>query len=420
MKVLIISYYWPPAGGSGVQRWLKMSKYFPEYSVDTIVYTPENPSYPILDKSLESDIAPQIQVLKHKILEPQTFSKKTNKTQAGFIEPKGGIVASLIKFTRANLMFPDARFLWIRPSIKFLSKYLENNSVDWIISTGPPHSTHLIARALKRRFGIKWMADFRDPWTDIDYFHHLPFLKMVKNRHISAEQSVLKEADLVTVVSREMWRKYRDYNPNTHIIYNGYDGDLSQANTVSNKFSLVHVGSVNSDRNPSFFWQTLSSLGEEIDGFMEDLELFFVGEISQQVLDDVRAAGLEDQFSHKGYIPHNQISSIQSQAQVLVLLLNDVPASKGIVTGKVFEYFQAQRPILAIGPKGGDLDQLLEETQAGSLVDFDDSKALDKKIRELYLEFKANSVIASNSKNVAKFHRRNLAGEVVNLLKQRN
>ncbi len=420
MKVLIISYYWPPAGGSGVQRWLKMSKYFPEYAVDTIVYTPDNPNYPILDESLESDIASEIKVLKHKILEPQGFSRKTNKTHAGFIEPKGGLISSLMKFTRANLMFPDSRFLWIRPSIKFLNTYLENNSVDWIISTGPPHSTHLIARSLKRKFGIKWMADFRDPWTDIDYFHHLPFLKMVKNKHISTEQSVLKEADLVTVVSRDMQRKFLDYNPNTHIIYNGYDGDLSEENSVSNKFSLVHVGSVNSDRNPRFLWETLARLCEGIEGFSEDLELTFVGEISEQLIEDVRIAGLENQFSHRGYIPHNQISSLQSQAQVLLLLLNDVPASKGIVTGKVFEYFQARRPILAIGPKEGDLDQLLKETQAGSLVGFDDSNSLEKEIRELYLEFKANSVIACNSKNVTKFQRKNLAGEVVNLLKERN
>ncbi len=420
MKVLIISYYWPPAGGSGVQRWLKMSKYFPEYSIDTIVYTPENPSYPILDNSLESDVAPELKVLKHKIREPQGFSKNTSKTQAGFIEPKDGFISSLIKFIRANLIFPDTRFLWIRPSIKFLSRYIENNSIDWIISTGPPHSTHLIARALKRKFGVKWMADFRDPWTDIDYFHHLPFLKIIKNRHFRAERSVLEEADLVTVVSMEMRRKYQKYNQNTHIIYNGYDGELSNEKSVSKKFSIVHVGSVNSDRNPDFFWQTLARLCRDIEGFREDLELLFVGEISEKVVDDIHEVGLENQFVHKSYIPHNQIRSIQCQAQVLLLLLNDVPASKGIITGKVFEYFQAGRPILAIGPKDGDLDRLLKETHTGRLVDFDDSVTLENDIRALYSEFKANSVIVCNSKNVTKFQRKNLAREVINLLKQSN
>jgi hypothetical protein len=317
-------------------------------------------------------------------------------------------------------MFPDARFLWIRPSIKFLSNYLENNSVDWIISTGPPHSTHLIAKALKKKFDVKWMADFRDPWTDIDYFHHLPFLKSIKKRHLREEQNVLKEADLVTVVSRQMWRNYVDFNSNTHIVYNGYDGELAKGNPVTTKFSLVHVGSVNSDRNPVFLWRTLAEICNELPGFRENLNLTFVGEISNQVQQEIQLAGLEDQFSHRTYIPHKEISSIQSQAQILLLLLNDVPASKGIVTGKVFEYFQAQRPILAIGPKGGDLDELLKETRAGRLVDFGDNDNLKKEILDLYSEFKSNSVIACNSKNVTKFQRRNLAGEVVKLLKDKN
>ncbi len=195
-KVLIITYYWPPAGGSGVQRWLKFVKYFRDFGIEPIVYTVENAKYPIIDNTLEKDIPENVEILKQPIWEPNNlfsvFGKKKSES-AGFLNQNPSFFGKVLQYIRANYFIPDARKFWVIPSVTYLKKYLSEYKVDVVITTGPPHSTHLIGLRLKELTGIKWIADFRDPWTEIDYFHQLPLTKKSIRKHQALEENVLKK-----------------------------------------------------------------------------------------------------------------------------------------------------------------------------------------------------------------------------------
>ncbi len=260
-KVLIITYYWPPSGGAGVQRWLKFSKYLHEYGWEPIIYTPENPEAPSQDFTLLKEIPKGITIIKTPIWEPYEFYKKLvgmkkgEKVNAGFLneKKKPALAEGFSTWIRGNFFIPDARKFWIKPSVKYLNNYLKQNPVDAIISTGPPHSMHLIALGVKKKLNIPWLADFRDPWTDIDFYHHLRLTKWADKKHKRLELSVLKNADIVTTVSNN-WGKDLEkiYSRKVDIVTNGFDPeDFAAANqTLDTMFTLTHIGSLNKDRNP--------------------------------------------------------------------------------------------------------------------------------------------------------------------------
>jgi hypothetical protein len=213
-KVLIITYYWPPSGGSGVQRWLKFSKYLRDFNIEPVIYTVDNPSYPIKDTSLESEIPSGLEVLKQPIFEPNSFlsifGNNKKKESAGFLNPNPTLLGRFFQYVRANYFIPDARKFWIKPSVKFLSNYLKNNEIDLVITTGPPHSMHIIGLVLRDKFKIKWISDFRDPWTEIDYFQQLPLTKkLIKASSIRAES---RKSDMVIVVGETMKKVSETYH----------------------------------------------------------------------------------------------------------------------------------------------------------------------------------------------------------------
>lgn len=418
MKVLILTYYWPPAGGSGVQRWLYFVKYLREFGIEPIIFTVENPNYPIADSSLEKHIPKDIEVIRQKIWEPNAIlNKKHKKTGAGFLNQNPTLFQKITQYIRANYFIPDARKFWIKPSLKKLLKYTENNPVDWIITTGPPHSVHLIGKELKEKTGIKWLADFRDPWTEIDYFHQLPLTKKSLQKHLSLEKSVLTKADAVTVVSNTMAKKYSLINTNCRVITNGFAGEISQkAQSLEKKFSLTHVGMLNADRNPHVFWEVIFELITENPDFKNHLQINLIGKIATEVSESIQKNHLEKYISLTTYVPHKEVASHLTSSQVLLLFVNDVPSAKGIVTGKVFEYFLAKRPILAIAPTDGDLSFLINETQTGKVIDFYDKEQLKKTIIH-YFEAYLNNSLEIQSKNIKKYHRKNLTIQLAKLLK---
>ena len=276
-KVLIITYYWPPAGGSGVQRWLKFSKYLRDFEIEPVIYTIDNPSYPILDKSLESEIPKDLEILKQAIFEPNSllsiFGSKSKKESAGFLNPNPNFIGKIIQYIRANYFIPDARKFWIKPSVKFLSNYLEKNPVDVIITTGPPHSLHLIGLHLKKKKDIKWISDFRDPWTEIDYFHKMPLNKKAKKKHHQLEREVLKNSDSVIVVGNTMRDQYLKETDKVVTISNGFDtSDNKEVSHLDIFFSITHVGMMNADRNPSDLWKILKEICLENPDFKSDLK----------------------------------------------------------------------------------------------------------------------------------------------------
>ena len=364
MRVLVITYYWPPAGGSGVQRWLKFVKYLPEFGVTPVVFTVKDPDYPVCDMSLSADVAEELEVVRGKIWEPNRlfsrFASKSKPSGAGFLDAKPSLSAQFLRYVRANYFIPDSRKFWIKPSVQLLTDYLKKNQIDALVTTGPPHSVHLIGMELKRKLGVKWIADFRDPWTSIDYFHSLPLTQSSLEKHKNLEKQVLQEADRIIVVGDQMKEEFDAKSDQVTVIPNGYDS-YKEDNGVEldPEFTLTYAGLMNADRNPESLWKALGRLASNNPDFKKDLKIRIVGSCSQEVTASIDENGLAGNLEDLGYQDHLRVARYQRSAQVLLLALNDVPFSKGIVTGKIFEYLQARRPVLAIGPTDGDLAAIL-------------------------------------------------------------
>ncbi len=421
MKALIITYYWPPAGGSGVQRWLKFVKYLQDFDVEPVVYTVQDPKYALMDETLEKEIPKNITILKQPIWEPNNlltlFKSKQQKTSAGFLNPDPSFLEKQLQYIRANNFIPDARKFWIKPSIKYLSEYLKNNKVDVIITTGPPHSLHLIGMELKRRFPIKWISDFRDPWTDIDYFHQLPLTEKAIQKHKELEKKVLQQSDVVIVIGKTMKEKFDKFNRNIHVISNGFDGDIAASEKeLDKKFSITHIGLMNADRNPKILWEVLSEMISEISEFAKDLEIKLIGEVAKEVKTHIADSKLEKMTQYINYVPHHKVMEYQRSTQVLLLAVNNVPSAKGIITGKIFEYLQANRPIVAIAPKNGDLAEIIDKTNAGFVVDFDDKENLKKTILDLYKKYKGGE-LKVDTNNIEQYQRKNLTSKLAEVIK---
>jgi glycosyltransferase involved in cell wall biosynthesis len=425
-KVLIITYYWPPSGGAGVQRWLKFVKYLRNFGWEPVVYTPENPEYPAIDNSLLKDIPQGIEIVRTPIWEPYSFykklvgAKKTERINAGFLSEKKrpGLAERFSIWLRGNFFIPDARKFWIKPSIKFLVKYLKQHPVDAIVSTGPPHSMHMIAHGVKERTGLPWLADFRDPWTNIDFYHELMLSSWADRKHHKQEMSVLKKADEVVVISNSMKTDFlkllkRDYS----VITNGYDqDDIAGVDVkIDERFSVAHIGTMVKTRNPLLLWEVLSEEVLKDTDFANELEIKLVGSVDYSVTESIEAAGLGNYVNKISYVPHNEVVKIQQQSQVLLLLINDTPNAKVILPGKFFEYMAARRPILCIGPRDGDAAEVILETNAGYVSEKDDKESIRKAINELYSRFRTGKNIV-DSKGIARFSRESLTGRMAECL----
>ena len=437
-RVLIITYYWPPTAGSGVQRWLKMSKYLPQYGWQPVIYTPENPEAGMTDESLLRDIAPEVEVIKRPILEPYAVfnaltgnkGKNSGKASAGSgaVNPINAVghkspLMRLSLWLRANVFVPDPRFLWIRPSVRFLKQYLREHPVDAIVSTGPPHSMHLIARALHRSMGIPWTADFRDPWTRIFYFKHLPLTRRSRKKYAAMELSVLREADHVVAVTDNMVRDFlEELGPGQqdkgkfHVIENGYDeADFTGITTAELPagFNLVHTGLFSAEGNPRRLWKVLAELSRDLPGFGRDLHLTFAGKTDPEILAAVREAGLGDRLTDRGYIPHHEANRLQKAADLLLLPLREEPEAAGILTGKYFEYLAAGRPIAAFGPHGSVLERSLAATRTGRIFDWEEEAPLKEYLTALYTR---TLPFAPDAGAISAYTRRSLAGRYAEIL----
>lgn len=432
-KVLIITYYWPPGGGAGVQRWLKFVKYLRFFGWEPIVYTPENPENPVTDESLLKDIPQHLTVLKTKIFEPYDIykifvgRKKEEKINAGFLseKKKPKFTEKIAVWIRGNLFIPDARKFWIRPSVKFLEEYLKKNKVDALVSTGPPHSMHLIALRLKQSLNIPWLADFRDPWTNIDYYEDLMLSKWADRKHHRLELQVLQRADGIVTVGETMKREFACLLKESgtarpsgiHVITNGYDEDdiYREKVELDKKFSLAHIGTLVPSRNPEILWTVLCALAAENPDFSLDLEIKFVGKVDFSVMESLKRKGLEKCVKRIDYLPHKEVIKIQQQSQVLLLLSNNTKNAKGILTGKFFEYLSAKRPILAIGAPDGDMAKILHDTNAGVISDFNDEKLLRKHLLFYYENYKKGE-LSGNGSAIEKYSRKELTASLSRLL----
>lgn len=398
-KLLIITYYWPPAGGPGVQRWLKFVKYLPDFGVQPIVYIPENPTYPITDEGLLKEVSDKAIILKNKIFEPyqlaSIFSKKqTQKISSGIIPAakKQSFLEKLLLWVRGNLFIPDARKYWVNPSVAYLKNYIQENNIDTIVTSGPPHSLHLIGLKLKEQLNIKWLADFRDPWTTIGYHKALKLSTYANKKHKLLESKVLNTADTIIVTSKTTKTEFQLITSKPiEVITNGYDIENIPRQTMDEKFTISHIGSFLSNRNPKIFWEVLQELVSENEAFAAQFQLKLIGKVSQEILYSISQYQLDAYSNNLGYVSHLVAIEHQRKSQVVLLIEIDSEETKSIIPGKLFEYMVSERPIIAIGPKDSDFSEIITSTNTGEFFNYSEKDRLKKTILsyfELFLENK--------------------------------
>ncbi len=412
-KVLIITYYWPPAGGPGVQRVLKFAKYLPEFGWDPIILTVDNGDYHATDGSLLKDVPKNIKVYKVKSFSVLDLYKKLkgSKKQISSFEltKKGGIGFKLVKWIRANFFIPDARKGWNRAAVKIGAKVIRDEKIDLVFISSPPHSLQLIGRKLKQKTGVKWFADFRDPWTDAFWDKNLPRLSVLHKFNMFLEKKIMTSADSLSSVSLgfiELLKK--DNNVDFNLIPNGFDS-LDFKNYIyqrCEKFRITYIGSIANSQNPINFFKGLYELPDDI---VKDIEVNFYGLFDSSVVDSAMRYGKSVTFNT--YISHEDAIEKMVNSEILLLLIPK--NTKGILTGKLYEYLAAKSFILAIAPIGSEIEETVEACNSGITINFETD--LTNIITEQYRLWEQNIRLVPNSEAIIKFKREHLTMKLAQL-----
>ena len=387
-KVLVITYYWPPSGGPGVQRILKFCKYLPHFGWEPIVLTVENGEYPNIDHSLLDEVESlKIKVFKTKTIEPfGIFKFFTNKKSLPTFElnkDKKSIFNNLASWIRMNLFIPDARIGWLPFAIKSAKKIVLNNKVDLVFSSGPPHSLHFIGHRLKRDLSIPWVADFRDPWVDLFYYSEHKRLKISKKLDIIMEREILSKADKIVTATNGLKILLKNkIKKNISVVYNGFDDDdfigLNKKNIHNGKIIISYVGTIARSQIPHIFFQAVKKMNDS----GANVFIHFVGDVDPSLIRVIDDYGLRKHVETIGYLPHNESIKKMLNSNFLLLIIPKTPDNKLIVTGKLFEYIRTGIPIIGIGPSEGDASQILEQTNSGRMFDYSDSLPIINFIKE--------------------------------------
>ena len=430
-RVLVITYYWPPTGGSGVQRWVKFAKYLKDEGWQPVIYTPENPEQLAVDESLLEDIPADCEVIKTRILEPYELYKKLLKKsghskEAVEVNPVNAQNKSLVQkiamWIRGNLFRPDPRCLWIRPSVRFLKKYLEDHPVDLIVSTGPPQSMHLIGRRLARETGLPWIADFRDPWTKIFYFKHLSMTDATEKWHKKMEKAVLDEASAIVAVSPLVQQEFHAMTQTpVELITNGFDEcDFANERCLEadggpdREFSITHTGLFAADGNPTVLWKVLAEKCSKDESFKKFLKIRLVGKTDEQIISSIREEGLEENLVNYGYQPHSEAIKAQRSSSLLILPLRKEPEYKAVLPGKLFEYLASWRPVLGIGQPDGAMSMILNTTKTGVVLDWEDKGSINRYVDYCW-EMHLKGQLSVEDADISQFTRRNTSHRMAGL-----
>ena len=320
---------------------------------------------------------------------------------------------------RGNLFVPDPRVGWVKPSVRFLKKYLAEHPVDVIVTTGPPHSMHLIGQRLHKELGLPWIPDFRDPWSRMYYLKHLPMSARTWRRLRSMEQSVLDDCSTVLAVTPLVQEEFQAQTKTpVAMITNGYDGgDFEQAVEPDGFFNVVHTGLFAADGNPLNLWKALGIKAWADADFKAALRLRLVGKVDREVYDAIAEAGLKDNVVDLGYRDHLTAVREQLAATMLVLPLRNDPEYRPILPGKLFEYLASRRPVLGIGQEDGAMARVLANTGAGVTAGWDNLEAMRDFIDKAWEQFKAGGVPPVEG-DIARFSRRSLTRELAALLER--
>ena len=420
--VLIITYYWPPSAGSGVQRWLKFAKYLPDFGWEPVIFTPENPDFELQDLSLEKDISPQLEVIKFPIWEPYGVFRKLKGAPSGdpakILEKKEkSFLDRLSIWLRANLLIPDPRVFWVKPSVAFLEEAIGKGNYQAVITTGPPHSMHLIGLQLHEKTGIPWLADFRDPWSTWEFLDTLPMLSWVRKRHQTLEKRVLKQANAITTISPTFQLELQTLaKREINLLTNGFDADdfpkdLSDRGLKEKDIEIVYSGVIDAIRNPLPF---LNAFKTAFETSSKTVRLRFVGKVSITVEDFVKAdSWLANHVEFVGYVSHKEVFEYYQAADILLLILTTTKNAQGNIPGKLFEYMASGKMILGLGDPEGDTANIIKQAQAGMVI----APSNEAEIMDALVNFDPKKE-RSEGTYIEQFSRRGLTRELARILDQ--
>jgi len=430
MNILIIAYYWPPAGGSGVQRWLYMANHLADIPGNNVaVFVPDTQDYQVLDPTLSADISPKLTIIKRPIWDPAHFYNKAagekNKIGIGMstASKQKSFIQKMGLWFRANVFIPDSRVFWVKPSYKFLKKYIEQNNIDVIVTTGPPHSIHLIGLKLKKYFDKKiiWVADFRDPWSEIYYIEVLKPSQWALNKIKKYEYKTLTNADIITVTANDLAKKFQKIsnNINIQVIENGYEKIFFEKDVLTiapSKFNIVHLGVLSQPRNPSNLWKALDEIKKQNKEFSNISEIKLIGNIDGSIIEEIKKNDLQDITQILPPVSHQESIKYQRDAAILLLIIENASSAKSIIPGKIFEYLAAGRPILGIGPTDGEVSMILGNSEYAKMIEWDDLQGIKDFILNIYKKYNDGDRLIIDYPQKEVYNRENLAKKFYNIL----
>lgn len=428
-KVLIITYYWPPSGGSGVQRWLKFVKYLPEFGWEPYVFTPENPSFAIRDESLLADVPPSAEVLKLPIWEPYNIftrlsalmGNKKREAKPTSLMSGGSLFQTVSTWIRGNLFVPDPKRFWVKPSVGFLTDFVKDNHIGTVITTGPPHSMHLIGYKLKKNIpSLRWIADFRDPWSEWGFLDSVRTGSLARSIHRRMEARVLKSADKLITITPFYARRFSALaGRRVNLITNGFDeNDFADIRySQSPNFLVRHVGIVNERCNPRPFMAALRRLTESNAEFSDKVRMEFIGEVHPLFRAEVEADPVLNRFTlFMSNIPFTELLPRYGDSSLLLLVLHGYKDAEGYMPGKLFEYLATGVTVLGIGPAAGDAATLLKESRAGEMIEAEDTEAIERYLASEFQLWKQGKTRKQLNDAVKQYSRRELTRSLVDLL----
>jgi glycosyltransferase involved in cell wall biosynthesis len=408
--ILLVAYYWPPAGGSGVQRWLFFVKHLVSMGHKIDVLTVSHPTASPQDDTLLEHIPKQVQVHRMSIWEPGRGLYKYASGES----LKPNLFSKFVRWVRANLFFPDARCLWIGKGSRWIAKFIHTHQPDWLITTGPPHSVHMMGYAYRNHPKTRWMADFRDPWVDFFVNQALPMTPWTGKRHQKWEKKIVQAARVVLTTTPSLKARYQKWNPQTEVLFNGFE-KLHQG-ALSKDFMLCYAGSLKSHQSAEVLWQAMESVALQMPSFTQHAKVHMFGQTDPHLKNKVPHS-VTEMIVWQGYQAKSVVDKALASARVLLFFGNDHPYSEQVINAKIFEYMAAGRPVLALVHSHGDLSAFIQKHTLGAVFLYSEKDKITHWLHKQYVAFSEGKP-PENSLVDFTYSRKNLTSQLEKLLTQ--